>query len=65
MIEQQDSDFSLVIQSLHSYGKQGNTNLYVEVESVADNYTELESTVVVTPEQIKITETEKEQVIRS
>lgn len=65
MIEQQDSDFSLVIQSLHSYGKQGNANLYVKVESVADNYTELESTVVVTPEQIKITETEKEQVIRS
>ncbi|WP_080497257.1 HNH endonuclease [Bacillus cereus] len=65
MLEQQDSDFSLVIQSLHRYGKQDNTNLDVEGESAAGGYTELESIVAVTPEQIKITETEKEQVIKS
>ncbi|WP_254914839.1 HNH endonuclease [Bacillus thuringiensis] len=65
MLKQQDSDFSLVIQSLHRYGKQENTNLDVEAESAAGDYTELESIVAVTPEQIKVTETEKEQVIKS
>ncbi|MCC2327142.1 hypothetical protein [Bacillus wiedmannii] len=50
MLEKQDSDFSLVIPSLHRYGKQGNTYLDVEVESEAGGYTELESIVAVTPE---------------
>ncbi|MFV8520899.1 hypothetical protein [Bacillus sp. SBS7] len=41
MLGQQDSDFSLVIQSLHRYGKQENTNLDVEAESAASGYNQL------------------------
>jgi hypothetical protein len=64
-LEQQKSDFNLVIESLKRYGRWDYANLKVEGEPRVDKYIELESIVTITPEQIAVTETEKEQVIKS
>lgn len=64
-LEQQDSDFSLVIQSIQRYKQRDNVDLYTVVESAADEYVELETIVIAEPEQLEVTETEKEQVIKS
>ncbi|MGH1286535.1 HNH endonuclease [Bacillus toyonensis] len=64
LLEQRDDDFSVVIQSLRRYEQRDTVDMNTVVESPAVKYVELESIVAVTPEQIKITETEKEQVIK-
>jgi hypothetical protein len=60
LLEQQDSDFSLVIQCLQRYEQRDNVDLDTVVESAADEYIELESIVTAASEQIEITVTEKE-----
>ncbi|MED2793175.1 HNH endonuclease [Bacillus wiedmannii] len=64
LLEQQDDDFSVVIQYLQRYEQRDTVYMNTVVESPAVKYVELESIVAVTPEQIKITETEKEQIIK-
>jgi hypothetical protein len=65
MLEQQVDDFSLVIQSLLRYAQQDNGDLDIEDGDFVDIYTELESIIIAEREQIEVTETEKEQVIKS
>ncbi|MED3819023.1 HNH endonuclease [Priestia aryabhattai] len=65
LLEQQDTDFSLVIQCLNRQEKQGNNSLDITMESAKEEYDELKSFVTVTPEIIKILETEREQVIKA
>ncbi|MGP4069744.1 HNH endonuclease [Halobacillus sp. B29] len=59
-LEQQDSNFSLVIESLQRYSKKKN-----EAAHSATKYIELDSIATCTLEQIVVKETEKEQVIKS
>ncbi|RKF45311.1 hypothetical protein BCY92_16825 [Bacillus wiedmannii] len=65
LLELQNLDFGLVIQSLRRYEQQETINVNKAVESHAAKYIELESIVTGVPEQIEITEIEKEQVIKS
>nr|WP_285845778.1 HNH endonuclease [Metabacillus idriensis] len=65
LLEQQDTDFSLVIQSLQRYKQRDNVDLDRAVDSAADLYIELELIIKGGPEQIEVTVTEKEQVIKS
>ncbi|QGQ48612.1 HNH endonuclease [Metabacillus sediminilitoris] len=65
LLVQQNSDFSLVIESLKRYLQKDNGEREIEGRSSADEYIELESIVTAAPEQIEVTETEKEQVIKS
>lgn len=65
LIEQQDSDFSLVIQSLQRIKQQDNFDRNLEEGYSEEEYIELDSIVTTASEQIEITETEKEQVIKS
>ncbi len=65
LLEQQDTDFILVIQCLNRQGKQGNNSIDMTMESAKDEYVELESFVTVAPEIIEILETEREQVIKA
>lgn len=64
-LEQQDSNFSVVIESLNRYSQQGYGVGDIEDRYSTDEYIELESIVTAAPEQIEVTETEKEQVIKS
>ncbi|WP_416043004.1 HNH endonuclease [Bacillus halotolerans] len=64
-LEQQDSDFSLVIQYLHRFEQQDNFDRNLEDGYSEEEYIELESIVTTVPEQIEVTETEKQQVIKS
>ncbi len=65
LLELQNSDFGLVIQSLRRYKQQETISVNTAIESPTAKYIELESIVTGVPEQIEITETEKEQVIKS
>lgn len=65
LLEMQDFDFSLVIQSLRRYDQKDNVNGDIEDGFSTDLYIELETIVTAAPEPIEITETEKEQVIKS
>ncbi|WLV25871.1 HNH endonuclease signature motif containing protein [Aciduricibacillus chroicocephali] len=65
LLEHQVTDFSLVIQSLQRYEQKENRELDIEDRSSTDVYIEVESIVKAAPEQIEITETEKERVIKS
>ncbi|WP_251029146.1 MULTISPECIES: HNH endonuclease [unclassified Bacillus (in: firmicutes)] len=65
LLEQQDSDFSLVIQCLQRYEQSGNDDLNKQAEPVAETANKLEQLAVAKTEKIIITETEKEQVIMS
>ncbi|AVR01049.1 hypothetical protein OBCHQ24_03295 [Oceanobacillus iheyensis] len=65
LLEQQDSDFSLVIQSLQRFKQQDNFGRNLEDGYLEEVYIELGSIVTTAPEQIEVTETEKEQVIKS
>lgn len=65
LLEEQESDFSLVIQSLQRYKQIDNDDLEKRGGAAAEKYIELESIVTIPPEQIEVTETEKEQVIKS
>lgn len=65
LLELQNSDFGLVIQSLRRYEQQEPINVNTAVESPAAKDIELESIITGVTEQIEITETEKEQVIKS
>ncbi|ASL64004.1 HNH endonuclease [Bacillus cereus] len=65
LLELQNSDFGLVIQSLRRYERQETINVNKAVESHAAKCIELESIVTGVAEQIEITETEKDQVIKS
>ncbi|MFB5284105.1 HNH endonuclease [Peribacillus sp. Hz7] len=63
ILKQQDSNFDAVIQSLQRF-KQNNVESNIAVELIENNYIELESIVIVTPEQIEVTETERKQIIK-
>ncbi|MEI2444027.1 HNH endonuclease [Priestia megaterium] len=65
LLEIQNFDFNLVIQSLQRYQQQDTANRDVEEGFSAGEYIELESNVTAAPKQIEITETEKEQVIKA
>lgn len=65
LLEQQETDFSLVIESLQRYEQKENVDLGIKKWSLANVYIEVESIVKAVPEKIEITETEKEQVIKS
>ncbi|WP_241746539.1 HNH endonuclease [Cytobacillus firmus] len=64
-LEQQDSDFELVILSLLRYEQRDNVYLDTVVEATADDSIKLEQLAATETEQIGLTETEKEQVIKS
>ncbi|MGG0847894.1 HNH endonuclease [Peribacillus simplex] len=64
-LRQQEYDFSTVIESLPRYEQRNKINFDLSIKSAADKYIELESIVTAAPEQIEVTETEKEQVIKS
>ncbi|MFJ8264774.1 HNH endonuclease [Peribacillus asahii] len=65
LLEMQDFDLSLVIQSLQRYQQQDRGDRDVEEGSSVSEYIELESIVIAASEQIEVSETEKEQVIKS
>jgi hypothetical protein len=64
LLEQQSSDFSLVIQSLLRYYQENNGGLETE-HPKTDEYIDLESIVTVVTDTVEVTETDKEQVIKS
>ncbi|WEG18939.1 HNH endonuclease [Alkalihalophilus pseudofirmus] len=63
LLEQQDSDFTLLIHSLQRYHQQDNGYLNTIVREVTDELLKLES--IVLDEQLQIEVTEKEQLIKS
>ncbi|MFD2924485.1 HNH endonuclease [Halobacillus naozhouensis] len=65
LLKKQNSDFSLVIESLQRYAQQDYDGRDKEDMSSANEYIELESIITTAPEQINITETEQEQLIKS
>ncbi|MBZ5753043.1 HNH endonuclease [Metabacillus rhizolycopersici] len=65
LLEQHDSEFSLVIQSLQRYEQRDNVDLDRVVESASEEYIELESIVTAVKDTVEVTETEREQVIKS
>lgn len=64
LLEQQSSDFGLVIESLLEY-RQKNNNLETIMESAENEYIEIKSIITEVAEKIEVTETEKEQIIKS
>jgi hypothetical protein len=65
LLKQQLEDFGLVIQCLQRHKKRISGDFDSDVESPADEYIELEALASAAHQQIEITETEKEQIIKS